>query len=89
VTDAAGNGLANMQIRFRVPNGEQGTVTTKDRPDPPGTFNIPSPDPGGTWVLYMLDAGGKRASPDSNIVAPQSYSGAGNCPTRIDFRAQK
>ena len=88
VVDAAGRGLPEVQIRFRGPLGNLDKVTTKGPPDPPGIYNILAPPPGGSWTLWVLDAGGGQASPQYAIVAPQEFSG-GNCPTRVDFKAQR
>lgn len=88
VVDTAGRGLPEVQIRFRGPLGNLDKVTSKGPPDPPGIYNILAPPPGGTWTLWVLDAGAGQASPQIAIVAPQEFSG-GNCPTRVDFKAQR
>ncbi len=69
--------------------GEVATVETKGPPDLPGIYNIPAGAITGNYTLWVLDAGGGRASPPYSVNAPQSYSGSGNCPTRVDFRAQR
>ncbi len=89
VTDAAGNGIVGVRIRFKGPLGNLDNVETKRLPDPPGVYNILAPAPGGNWVLWVLDSGGGQASPQFAVVAPQAYTGSGNCPTRVDFTAQR
>ena len=89
VTDSNGTGIPNVRIRFKLATtGEADTVTTKAAPDPAGIYNIPTGQPGSSWVLWMLDAGGNITSPQVTLVT-QSYTGAGNCPTRLDFVQQK
>lgn len=89
VFDTAGRGLVDVRIRYRVPNGNVGTAVSKAPPDPPGKFDIITPAPGGTWIIWVLDAVDKPASPQVAVVAPQDYQGSGMCPTRVDFRAQR
>lgn len=89
VTDASGAGIPNARIRFKLSTtGEADTVTSKGPPDPAGIYNIPTGQPGSSWVLWMLDAGGNIVSPQITLVT-QPYSGAGICPTRLDFVQQK
>ncbi|MBI5035301.1 MAG: carboxypeptidase regulatory-like domain-containing protein [Chloroflexi bacterium] len=89
VTDSNGAGIPNVRVRFKLATtGEADTVTTKGAPDPAGIYNIPTGQPGSSWVLWMLDAGGNIASPQITLVT-QVYTGAGNCPTRLDFVQQK
>ncbi len=89
IVDKNGKGISGVRIRFKNPMGNTDSVESKGPPDPPGIYNILSPPPGGSWLLWVLDAGGGQASPQYAIVAPQSFTGSGNCPTRVDFRAQR
>ncbi len=89
VVDAGGNGLVGLRVRFKTPLGSLDSAETKGPPDPAGIYNIIAPPPGGNWVLWVLDSGGGQASPQYTVAAPQVYGGAGNCPTRVDFRAQR
>ncbi len=89
VFDKNGSGVPGVRIRFKTPMGTVDSVESKGPPDPPGIYNILSPPPGGSWLVWVLDAGGGQASPQYTVVAPQGYSGSGNCPTRVDFRAQR
>ncbi len=87
VIDANGRGITDMRIRFKGPLGEIDSVMTKGSPDPPGIYNILAPS--GTWTIWMLDSAGNRASPEISVTTQQAYSGAGNCPTRMDFAQRK
>lgn len=89
VVDASGKGILGMRIRFKGPLGNLDSSETKGPPDPAGIYNIIAPPPGGNWVLWVLDASGAQASPQYTLTAPQAYSGSGNCPTRVDFKAQR
>jgi hypothetical protein len=89
VVDASGKGLPDIRVRFTGPVGTSDTVMTKGPPDPPGIYNIPAPSAGGNWTLWVIDAGGARISPQFTIAAQLPYAGSGNCPTRVDFKAQK
>ncbi len=89
VIDSTGAGIPNARIRFKLTTtGESDAVTTKGLPDPPGIYNIPTGQPGSSGVLWMLDSSGNTISPQITLVT-QTYTGAGNCPTRIDFVQQK
>ncbi len=86
VVDKNGNGMPGMRIRFKlVSTGETDTVVSKGPPDPAGVYNIPG-QPGSSWVIWLTDAG-NQISPQVPVTL-QSYGGAGNCPTRIDFVQQ-
>ncbi len=89
IVDKNGKGISGVRVRFKNPMGNTDSVESKGPPDPPGIYNILSPPPGGSWLLWVLDAGGGQASPQYAIVAPQSFTGSGTCPTRVDFRAQR
>lgn len=87
IVDANGSGIPNVRFRYKTPEGIQDQGFTKDRPDPPGAYNIPAP--GGVWTVWVIDAQGAAISPPYTASLPQTYPGAGNCPTRIDFVQQK
>jgi hypothetical protein len=71
-----------------MPNGELSEVISKDAKDELGKYDIPALSPSQTtWTIWLLDQGGARASSDIAVVVPQTYSGSGNCPTRVDFKA--
>ncbi|MBI4787384.1 MAG: hypothetical protein HY782_10105 [Chloroflexi bacterium] len=89
IVDVSGKGLPETQIRFRTPLGNVDRAASKGPPDPPGIYNILAPAPGGSWTLWLVDSVGAQISPQITIVAPQPYLGSGNCPTRIDFKAQR
>ncbi len=89
VVDASGKGMVGVRIRFKGPLGNLDSSETKGPPDPPGIYNIIAPPPGGNWVLWILDSGGGQASPQYTVIAPQAFTGSGNCPTRVDFKAQR
>ena len=87
IIDVNGRGIPGMRIRFKGPLGDISTVESKGPPDPsPGAYNQLAPS--GTFTLWLLDAGGGGASPRVQI-AVQRYMGTGNCPTRMDFIAQR
>lgn len=87
IVDANGAGIPNARFRYKTPEGVLDQGVTKDRPDPPGAYNIPAP--GGVWVVWVIDAQGAAISPQYTVSLPQQYQGAGNCPTRVDFFQQK
>ena len=87
VVDASGAGLPNWKVRYKTPDGSFDTNPSKGLPDPPGAYNIPAP--GGVWIVWLVDDRGSAISPQFTISMPQAYSGAGNCPTRMDFVQQK
>ncbi|MBI5305020.1 MAG: hypothetical protein HY868_23010 [Chloroflexi bacterium] len=87
VVDSGGRGIPNMQIRFRDPTGISAGTTTKSPPDPAGAYNIPTGQPGSIWELW-LEVNGNQASNLAKITT-QRYTGAGNCPNRVDFIQQK
>ncbi len=89
VTDARGIGIVGAKVAFRIPYAGTDKVETKGPPDPAGVYNIVTGPSAGPWTLWLLDSSGGRGSPDVTIMAPQNYSGSGNCPTRVDFRAQR
>ncbi len=89
VVDKNGAGIPGVRIQFKGPAGEIASVESKGQPDPPGVYNIPAGTTSGNYTLWVLDSGGGRASPQYNVIAPQAYSGAPSCPTRLDFRAQR
>ena len=89
IVDASGKGIPDVQIRFRGPLGNTDKAQSKGPPDPPGIYNILAPAPGGNWTLWLADPNGGQISPQITVIAPQPYLGSGNCPTRIDFKAQK
>ncbi len=87
VVDKNGNGIPNVQIRHKlVSTGDVSQVFSKSPPDPAGAYNIPTGQPGSTWLIWIIDSG-NQASPQVSITT-QAYTGAGNCPTRIDFFRQ-
>ncbi len=85
VVDATGRGVPNMRIRYKLPTGEISDTFSKNSPDPLGKYDIPAQ--GGTFTLWLLDSAG-TLSPQIAVTA-QPFSGAGNCPTRMDFVQQK
>ncbi len=87
VVDLSGQGIPDRTIRFTGPSGEQGTIPTKNSPDPRGSYNLPTGQPGNTYTLWLVDAGGARVSPQVPVTT-QAYSG-GLCPTRLDFMQQR
>ena len=87
VVDKNGTGMPDMRIRFKLlATGESDNVVSKGPPDPAGVYNIPV-QPGSTWVVWLTDAG-NQISPQVTVTL-QSYGGAGNCPTRVDFVQQR
>jgi hypothetical protein len=88
VLDLSGQGIPDRKIRFRDPNRELGTSVTKNKPDVPGKYDIPTGQPGSTWVMWIQDDTGAAISPQVTVTT-QSYVGAGNCPTRVDFKQQR
>lgn len=90
VLDVSGKGVPNIRVRFRIPSGEVSSTQTKDARDEVGKYDIPAlgANPA-VWIVWLTDAGGGRLSPDFPVIVPQSYSGSGNCPTRVDFKAQR
>jgi hypothetical protein len=87
ILDANGRGMVDMRIRFKGALGEIDSVASKGPPDPPGIYNILAPS--GTWIIWMIDAAGNRISPEVSVTSQQAYTGAGNCPTRMDFLQRK
>lgn len=85
VVDANGKGVPDLRIRFRDPTGDGGTTTTKSQSayDVAGAFNIPTGQPGSAWLVW-IEISGNAASPQVTVNT-QRYSGAGNCPNRLDF----
>lgn len=88
VVDLGGKGLPDKKIRFRDPNKEIGTAVTKNTPDIPGKYDIPSGTPPSQWMVWVLGDDGNPISPQVTIMT-QNYVGAGNCPNRIDFKQQR
>jgi len=87
VVDVNGKALPNVRIRYRLDeSGESGdSAFSKGPPDVhPGVYYIVTGQPGGKWVVWLVDSSGNQASPQISITT-QAYSGAGNCPTRMDF----
>lgn len=84
VVDLNEKGIPDWKIRYKTPSGETDSTTTKAPPDPPGKYDIPSVQPPSTWTLWLLDPNGSQVSPQFTITA-QIYTGAGDCPTRVDF----
>lgn len=84
VVDLNLKGIPDWKIRYKTPSGETDSTTTKGPPDPPGKYDIPSVQSGSTWTIWLVDPNGSQASPQFTITA-QVYTGAGNCPTRVDF----
>jgi|GEM_PF-747661 len=88
VIDLSGKGMPDKKIRFRDPNKEIGTSVTKNTPDIPGKYDIPSGTPSSQWIVWILGDDGNPISPQVTIMT-QNYVGAGNCPNRIDFKQQR
>ncbi|MBI3536927.1 MAG: hypothetical protein HY070_05145 [Chloroflexi bacterium] len=89
IIDANGKGIPDIRIRFKDPNGEANFQTSKGPPEPiPGIYNIPTGQPGSTWEFWVVDSNGLDISPHV-MMTTQAFSGAGNCPTRIDFVQRK
>lgn len=86
VLDRNGQGIPGIKVTFRDANGNAGESDTKAPPDPPGRFDFPVG--GGTWTVQV--AGRKDASRSGPIqmAAGQTWTGSGNCPTRVDFVQQ-
>ena len=85
--DATGKGLANVIIRYRSPNNETGQTVSKGAPDPLGKYDILAA--GGTFSVWVSDSAGRQLSPPISVVSLQTYTGSGNCPTRVDFKGQQ
>jgi hypothetical protein len=90
VIDLSGKGLADRKVRYKnvTSNEVLPPVNTKNTPDIPGKYDIPTGSPGGQWIVWMQGDDGSPASPQVTILT-QNYVGAGNCPNRIDFRQQR
>jgi hypothetical protein len=88
VLDLSGRGIAEKKIRFRDPQGETGQAVTKNVPDVPGKYDIPTGAPGSSWVVWILNDDGSPASPQVSITT-QNYLGGSICPNRIDFKQQR
>lgn len=85
VVDANGKGIPDLRIRFTDPTGDGGTTTTKSQSayDVAGGYNIPTGQPGSSWLVW-LEVNNNPASPKVTVLT-QRFSGAGNCPNRLDF----
>lgn len=88
VFDLSGKGIPNKKIRFKDPQGELGQAATKNLPDIPGKYDIPTGSPGSSWVVWILNDDGSLASPQVPITT-QNFLGGAICPTRIDFKQQR
>ncbi len=88
VFDTSGKGISNKRIRFRDPQGELGQAVTKNVPDIPGKYDIPTGAPGSSWVVWVQNDDGSPASPQVSITT-QNFLGGATCPNRIDFKQQR
>lgn len=85
VYDLTGKGIPERKVRFKDPQGELGSTTTKNTPDIVGKYDIPSNVPSSQWIVWLLGDDGNPISPQVTIMT-QNYTGSGNCPNRIDFK---
>ena len=90
VVDLNGKGLPDRKVRYKnvTSNEVLPSVNTKNTPDVPGKYDIPTGAPGGHWVVWLQGDDGLAASPQVPILT-QNYVGAGNCLNRIDFKQQR
>lgn len=88
VFDTSGKGLSDKKIRFKDPQGELGQSVTKNVPDIPGKYDIPTGQPGSSWVVWVQNDDGSAASPQVPITT-QNFLGGSVCPNRIDFKQQR
>lgn len=88
VFDLSGRGISDKKIRFKDPQGETGQVITKNVPDIPGKYDIPTGQTGSSWVVWIQNDDGSPASPQVSITT-QNFLGGSSCPNRIDFKQQR
>jgi hypothetical protein len=89
VWDLSGKGIPEKKIRYRNPGNETlGPVSTKNQPDVPGKYDIPTGPPGSSWALWIQADDGSQVSPLVSITT-KIYPGGGDCPNRIDFKQQR
>lgn len=87
VVDLSGKGLPDRRIKYKNVTSDEilPPVNTKNTPDIPGKYDIPTGAPGGQWIVWLQGDDGNPISPQVAITT-QNYVGAGHCPNRIDFR---
>lgn len=88
VFDTSGKGVPDKKIRFKDPQGELGQAVSKNTPDIPGKYDIPTGAPGSSWVVWIQNDDGSPASPQVSITT-QNFLGGSTCPNRIDFKQQR
>ncbi len=87
VTDASGNGVPGVRVKFRGEGGGGDIKTTKAGPaDPAGIYDFPATS--GIWTVSVVDRDENEMGPAFQVQAGQGWSGSGNCPTRVDFIQQ-
>lgn len=85
VLDRNRQGMPDVKVAFHDNSGNAGQTVSKSAPDT-GKYDIPLGN--GTWIVEIVGRKEAMLSPSFAVVVGQPWSGAGTCPTHVDFVQQ-